>query len=75
MASERERPAAEGQGEEDDPFYLRHPRMPMSERAKIFVPFEPLEGFRAELAKREREVEGQVLEGEFASREGGDWKG
>ena len=31
-----------------------HPRMPVSERAKIFVPFDPLRGFRAALAERER---------------------
>ena len=31
-----------------------HPRMPLSERAKIFVPFDPLKGFRAALAERER---------------------
>ena len=28
--------------------------MPVSERAKIFVPFDPLRGFRAALAERER---------------------
>ena len=28
--------------------------MPLSERAKIFVPFDPLKGFRAALAERER---------------------
>jgi len=31
-----------------------HPRMPLSERAKIFVPFDPLKGFRAALSERER---------------------
>jgi len=28
--------------------------MPLSERAKIFVPFDPLKGFRAALSDRER---------------------
>lgn len=39
---------------ETDEFYLRHPRMPLEQRAKIFIPFEPLRGFREELASRER---------------------
>lgn len=30
--------------------------MPLSERAKIFIPFEPLKGFRAALAERERQL-------------------
>lgn len=34
-----------------------HPRMPMSERAKIFSPFDPLKGFREELRRRELLVE------------------
>ncbi len=42
-------------GREDD-FYVRHPRMPLSERAKIFMPFEPLKGYRALLAERERQM-------------------
>lgn len=66
MASEHKRRAART-GEDD--FYLRHPRMPLSERAKIFVPFEPLEGFRDELAKREREVVQEVSGDEPSSRE------
>lgn len=39
-----------------DEFYLRHPRMPLSERAKIFIPFEPLKGFREALDERERRL-------------------
>lgn len=31
-------------------------RMPMSERAKIFVPFDPLKGYRELLEAREREA-------------------
>ena len=41
---------------EDEWLHYGHPRMPMSERAKIFLPFDPLKGFRAELACRERLV-------------------
>ncbi|WP_077598157.1 hypothetical protein [Olsenella urininfantis] len=40
----------------NDEFYLRHPRMPLERRAKIFIPFEPLRGLREELAARERAV-------------------
>jgi hypothetical protein len=31
--------------------------MPLDERAKIFMPFDPLKGFRAELRRREQRVE------------------
>lgn len=31
--------------------------MPLEDRAKIFVPFDPLKGFREELRKREAEAE------------------
>ncbi len=34
-----------------------HPRMPRSERAKIFMPFDPLKGFRDELRRREQAIE------------------
>jgi hypothetical protein len=40
----------------------REPRlhhMPVSERAKIFIPFDPLEGFKEALAKKEHEVEAE----------------
>lgn len=36
-----------------DPMHYGHPRMPLEERAKIFMPFDPLKGFRAELRRRE----------------------
>lgn len=39
-----------------------HPRMPMSERAKIFVPFDPLRGFSEALRAKEREVEAEALD-------------
>ena len=35
---------------------LPRKRMPLEERAKIFIPFEPLKGFREALAEREREA-------------------
>ena len=31
--------------------------MPLEDRAKIFSPFDPLDGFREALRKKEREVE------------------
>ncbi len=34
-----------------------HPRMPLEERAKIFMPFDPLRGFRDELRRREQLLE------------------
>ena len=37
-----------------EPMHYGHPRMPLEERAKIFMPFDPLRGFREELARRER---------------------
>lgn len=40
-----------------DPMHYGHPRMPLEERAKIFMPFDPLKGFRDELRRRERLVE------------------
>ncbi|OFK23940.1 hypothetical protein [Olsenella sp. HMSC062G07] len=45
-------PALDG----DDELHLRHPRMPLSRRAKIFMPFEPLRGYRAALRERERRL-------------------
>lgn len=37
-------------------------RMSLDDRAKIFVPFDPLEGFRAALREKEREVEEAALD-------------
>ena len=37
-------------------------RMSLEDRAKIFVPFDPLEGFRRALRKVEREVEAATLD-------------
>ena len=36
-----------------DPMHYGHPRMRLDERAKIFMPFDPLRGFREELRRRE----------------------
>lgn len=33
-----------------------HPRMALSDRAKIFIPFDPLKGFREALAEEERKA-------------------
>ena len=35
---------------------VARPHMSMSERAKIFIPFDALKGFREELERRERKV-------------------
>ena len=36
--------------------------MPLEHRAKIFVPFDPLDGFREALREKEREVEEAALD-------------
>ena len=36
--------------------------MPLEDRAKIFVPFDPLRGFREALRQTEREVERTALD-------------
>ena len=54
----RERP----QHEPRDEFSIRHPRMPLSQRAKIFSPFAALTGFEEAIdAKLERYVEKREL--------------
>ena len=40
----------------DGPMHYGHPRMPLEDRAKIFMPFDPLKGFREELRRREELV-------------------
>ena len=52
-----------------DPMHYGHPRMPLAERAKIFMPFDPLKGFREELRRREQKVEAQ----QAAANRGQDW--
>ena len=42
-------------------------RMPLSERAKIFQPFNPLKGFEEALRQKEREAELAALEGDGVS--------
>lgn len=39
------------------PPMLPRPRMPLSQRAKIFVPFDPLKGYQEALREKEREAE------------------
>ena len=55
MATELDRAADEQ--EIWDPMHYGHPRMSLEDRAKIFSPFDPLNGFREELRRRERLVE------------------
>lgn len=43
-------------------------RMPLSERAKIFLPFEPLKGFHEALRAKEFEVELAMTEGDGVTR-------
>ena len=45
---DRERPAHRG-----DPFYYRHPNMPIDQRAKIFAPYDALSGFSGEVKAKE----------------------
>ena len=39
------------------PPVLPRPRMPLSQRATIFIPFDPLKGYQDALREKEREVE------------------
>ncbi|MBQ6362443.1 MAG: hypothetical protein IKF45_01545 [Lachnospiraceae bacterium] len=41
------------QHDRDDPFRIRHPKMPCDKRAKIFSPFDALKGFSEALAAQE----------------------
>lgn len=49
--------------------------MPVSERAKIFIPFDPLKGFSEALRAKELEVELAATEGDGVTRRGGDGDG
>ena len=40
-----------------EPPALPRPRMPLSQRAKIFIPFDPLKGYQDALRAKEREAE------------------
>ena len=42
------------------PPVLPRPRMPLSQRAKIFIPFDPLKGYQEALRAKEREAEARV---------------
>ena len=44
----RERPV-----HRNDTFFFRHPTMPISQRAKIFAPYDALAGFSGEVGKKE----------------------
>ena len=41
------------QHDRDDPFRIRHPKMPCDKRAKIFSPVDALKGFSEALAAQE----------------------
>lgn len=45
---DRERPV-----HRNDPFFYRHPNMSISQRAKIFAPYDALAGFSGEVKKKE----------------------
>ena len=46
--------------------------MPLEDRAKIFSPFDPLQGFREALREKEREVEREAQAGDPRDRTGKD---
>ncbi len=39
---------------------LPRPRMPLSQRVKIFIPFDPLRGYQEALREKEREAEARM---------------
>ena len=43
-----------------EPPTLPYPRMPLSQRAKIFMPFDPLKGYKEALREKEREAEARM---------------
>ena len=43
-----------------EPPVLPRPRMPLSQRAKIFIPFDPLKGYQEALRAKEREAEARM---------------
>ncbi|MBR3182204.1 MAG: hypothetical protein IKF56_06150 [Eggerthellaceae bacterium] len=49
---------------------LPRPRMPLEQRAKIFVPFDPLKGYQEAL--RQKELEAEAAHFELAGLEGTD---
>ena len=44
------------------PPQLPRPRMPLSQRAKIFIPFDPLKGYQDALREKERQAEARANE-------------
>ena len=55
--------------DKNDLFYHRHPAMGLSQRAKIFAPFDALRGFSDEIASREARYERRHVPGEEEARE------
>lgn len=51
------------------------PRMPMSERAKIFIPFNPLEGFSEALREQDRLADEREADGSDGGVGNGEFYG
>lgn len=45
-----------------EPPSLPRPRMPLAQRAKIFIPFDPLKGYQDALRQKELEAEERMNE-------------
>ena len=45
---------------DDETPEIPRPRMPLSQRAKIFIPFDPLKGYQDALRAKEREAEARM---------------
>ena len=45
-----------------EPPALPRPRMPLAQRAKIFIPFDPLKGYQEALREKERDAEARMNE-------------
>lgn len=43
-----------------EPPALPRPRMPLAQRAKTFIPFDPLKGYQEALRQKEREAEARM---------------
>ena len=69
MADERNRPMqarvpepAANTMRDAEPPALPRPRMPLAQRAKIFIPFDPLKGYQEALREKERDGEARMHE-------------
>ena len=48
--------------EKDDSFSVKHPPMPLSRRAKIFLPLDALKGFDEELRQKDAAAEADIYD-------------